>query len=239
MALALYAGTLTRYYAGDWDPAGPPAGSAPASPVDMLRAKARRAVAYDEDKTRAAVVEWRETLSQDLQARLSYPLDWDESPDALYAAGTPTWDAYSALLLWAAYAEHPELHLPDEADEDWTKDRAYQASNALGYKSRYGQLLYGPELWLPCDFAFTFRAASVKRIQMRIGSSVALLLQLQQLNQATWQADAAALQDWRQPPRPGPARGATLEPRARFAFAVFSSLAAFSVHYQVPLKLDY
>jgi hypothetical protein len=59
------------------------------------------------------------------------------------------------------------------------------------------------------------------------------------LNQATWQADAAALHDWRQPPRPGPERGATLEARARFAFAVFGSLAAFSVHYRVPLKLDY
>src|SRR5437870_4988022 len=101
MALALYAGPLTRYYAGDWDTTAPPAGSAQASPVDTLRAKARRTVAFDQDKTRASVVQWRETLSVDLQARLSSPLDWDESPDAPYAASTAAWNAYSALLLWA------------------------------------------------------------------------------------------------------------------------------------------
>src|SRR5438876_11263645 len=98
MALALYAGPLTRYYSGEWAMAAPPAGRAQPSPVDSLRAKARRAIAFDQDKTRASVVEWRETLSADLQARLSSPLDWDESPDAPYAAGTAAWNAYSALL---------------------------------------------------------------------------------------------------------------------------------------------
>jgi len=151
--LDLYVGTLTRYYGSD--------GQAP------------------DDDTRLSVLMWRDSLSLALEEHLEDPLDWDESAAAPHFTAELGWQAYSALLLWAAYAEHPELPRPEAATAEWEADPAYRASNAEGLASHYGQLLYGPELWLPCSFGFTFHAEDVCGDQVTIGSSVALLAELQ------------------------------------------------------------
>ena len=132
VGLDVYAGSLTRYYSGNWDTIVQQTGRMQGFPVHMLRASAPKDVEKNQDKIQAAVLGWRDRLSKGLQVRLSSPLDWDESAEAPYATDKPGWDCYSALLLWAAYAEHPELTRPAFADENWSKDPAFQASNADG-----------------------------------------------------------------------------------------------------------
>ncbi len=212
MDLTLYVGTLTRYY-GNADPSAP------------------------DDEARLAVLMWRDSLSLALQEHLEDPLDWDESAAAPQFSANLAWEGYAALLLWAAYAEHPELPRPEAAVAEWESDPAYRASNVEGFASRYGQLLYGPELWLPCSFGFTFRAEDACGDQVGIGSSLALLAELQALNAATLRADATALAAWR---RAGPPQGeANLESWARYGLAVFLEQAGQSVAHSLPMKLHY
>lgn len=211
MDLNLYVGTLSRYYGGP--------GSAP-----------------DHD-ARLSVLVWRDRLSLALQQHLDDLLDWDESPTAPYFSTALGWEGYSALLLWAAYAEHPELPRPEAATAEWEADPAFRASNAEGFASRYGHLLYGPELWLPCSFGFTFRVEDAAGEQVTIGSSVALLAELQALNVATLRADTPTRAAWLQA---GPPQGeANLESWARYGLAVFLEQAARSVNYELPMKLEY
>ncbi len=220
MALDLYVGTLTHYYAGELEPGQSKVEGAPSL-----------------SEVRRAVLVWRDGLSLGLQAHLEDPLDWDESASAPCFRERLGWEAYAGIVLWAAYAEHPELPRPAAPALEWESDPAWQASNAQGFASRYGQLLYGPELWLPCPFGFTFRAADAWDDEITTGSSLALLAELEALNAATWGADAAAVKAWR---RAGLLQGeATLEACARFGFSIFVELAQRAVAHALPMVLDF
>ncbi len=210
MGLDVYVGTLTRCYGGGEDGAG--------------------------EEARLAVLVWRDILSVDLQEQLEMPLDWDESAQAPNFSASLGWEGYAALLLWAAYAEHPELPRPQAATAEWEDDPAVRASSAAGFASRYGQLLYGSELWLPCEFGFTFRTTDACGEEAGIGSSPALLAELQALNAATWGAAAATLERWRASPPQG---AALLEDWARYGLAVFMEMAERSVAHSLPMKLEF
>lgn len=74
-----------------------------------------------------------------------------------YFTDKPAWDCFSGLLAWAAHEEHRDSVLPTVAPDDWsTNDAVQRSSQAEGFKSRYGQLLHGPELWLPGSSASLF-----------------------------------------------------------------------------------
>jgi hypothetical protein len=112
---------------------------------------------------------------------------------------------------------------------DWPDDPAYQAASAPGAGSRYHQLLT-PELWLPCRFGFTVHTRDITGEEVEIGSSVALLEQLELLS-ARYRLDG---------PPPGPvADGHSLSAAAGNGLAVLRRLAERSVAHQVPMRLDF
>ena len=114
---------------------------------------------------------------------------------------------------------------------DWPDDPAYQAASAPGAGSRYAQLLT-PELWLPCRFDFTVRTRDITGEEVELGSSLALLDQLQLL-EARYHLDG-------EPPAPDPdADGHSLSAAAGNGLAVLLRLAARSVSSRVPMKLDF
>jgi hypothetical protein len=219
VGLDVYVGSLTRYYVE--------------GPVDVVERIARhQGLPFDgqeaEEVLRAAVVRWREGLSRWLGDRLAAPLDWDESDPAPCFTDKPGWDGYGAALLLAAHDEHPELPAPPVVSADWPDDPAYQAATALGAGSRYQQLLT-PELWLPCRFGFTVRTQDVAGEEVELGSSVALLEQLELL------ADRYRLDG--RPVEVGDGR--SLSAAAGIGLTVLLRLAAHSVRHRVPMKLDF
>jgi hypothetical protein len=182
-----------------------------------------------EDVVRVAVLSWREGLGRWLGDRLAEPLDWDESGQAPCFTDKPSWDGYGGTLLLAAHDEHPELAAPATVSADWPDDPAYQAATAPGAGSRYEQLLT-PELWLPCPFGFVVRTQDVTGEEIQIGSSVALLDQLQLLrarHRLDGQVAGSGGDDHR------------LAPTAAAGLAVLLRLAERSVHHRVPMRLDF
>ncbi len=221
MGLDVYVGSLTRYYV-----------EGPADVVERVACHQGMAVADGQDAEeviRAAVLRWRDNLSRWLGDRLAGPLDWDESGPAPCVTDKPGWDGYGGVLLLAAHDEHPELPPPARVSADWPDDPAYQAASAPGAGSRYAQLLT-PELWLPCRFDFTVRTQDLTGEEVELGSSVALLEQLELLA-AHYQLD--------EPPSAPAPDGHSLSAAAGTGLAILRRLAERSVTYRVPMKLDF
>jgi hypothetical protein len=233
MALDVYVGSLTRYYAGDWesiaDSTGPRSRAAGASPTPPADPRT------DRERIRAAVLAWRDGLSGALQPHLGEPLDWSEAPETSWFTGRPGWDGFGSLVLWAAYAEQPALRRPPALPEEWDDDPALVRSNAEGFRSRYSHVVRNVELWLPAAFDFTFEGSDVDGRRIIVGSAPTLARQLGELNAATWKIDAGALVALTRR-RPS---GTSLEACARRAMAVMTGLVNQAVEHRLPMKLDY
>lgn len=238
MALDVYVGSLTRYYAGDWENVAERAVRARGVQAGPRRRHPRGATARARESgpIQSAVLSWREALAASLGDSLPAPLDWDETPDAAYFTGRPDWDGFGALVLWAAYAEHPALRRPITLPEEWDEDPALVQCNAAGFRSRYSHLVRNVELWLPSPFEFTFEGEDVDRRRIVVGSAATLVRQLTDLNDATWKAADVEIADWEAEPAPDEA---PLEPRARHAYAVLAGLARQAAGHRLPMKLDF
>jgi hypothetical protein len=221
MALDVYVGSLTRYYAGDWEN------------VAEQAAGMRHARPGDAAGMRPTVLAWREALAASLGNTVIIVWDWDESAEAPHFTGRPGWDGFGSLVLWAAYAEHPALRRPDSLPEEWDDDPALLRCNTQG--SRYSHLVRNVELWLPCAFDFTFEGEDVDGRRIVVGSSTTLGRQLGELNAATWKMDAGELMALAKN-RPN---GNGLESCARHALAVMTGLVRNAVEHGLPMKLDY
>jgi hypothetical protein len=236
MPLNIYVGTLTRYYAGDWETviqkqareAGTGPSASPPEAGDAIR---------DPSEIRPIVVEWRQGIAAALKESITDPFDWDESSDAPYATDQLTKDALWALRLWAAYTEHPDLSRPTGPVADAAADPAFLRSNSPESTSAYHQVVRDIEIWLPWSFAFTFLAETpAGGAKVGMGSVPSLRSQLAELNEKTWRASLeTSLAGWR---KEGAPAGAPLEVAAKHAFAVLYPLAALAEKRRLLLKLE-
>lgn len=236
MGLDVYVGTLTRYYARAWETTVQRLAREKGWELEVVRPDGPPPPAPDPHDVEPAMIAWRAALNESLGSHLSMPLDWVEGMAPPYFTDKPAWDCYSALLVWAAHEEQGDPHLPAVAPEDWTSDPAVRRSEAEGFESRYGQLLYGPEWWLPGDYGFTFRTPAPTGTPVVMGATGTLAAQLRELNARTWRADDATIDAWR---RDGADFGAPLERSARLAFAVFTRMVEEAEAHRLPMLLDY
>lgn len=234
MALDVYVGSLTRYYAGAWEnlveralrERGAPPAVRSAMPTDEAKSQ---------DRIRARVIAWRTALAKALGHRLAGPLEWGETEAAPWFTQRPGWDGFGSLVLWAAYAEHPALRLPETLPEEWDHDVALMRSTAEGFRSRYSHLVRNVEMWLPVAFEITFEGEDVDGRRVVVGSVTTLRRQLADLNASTWKASATDIAAWGQMP---PERR-TVEGCARYAFSLLSDLAQRAHAERLPMKLDH
>jgi hypothetical protein len=236
MALDVYVGSLARYYAGEWENVSERTARERDAQVRIGRRVGFGDAEPDIQETLKAILAWRVELNQSLGDRMAGPLDWSEDLDAPYYTGRPGWDGFGSLVLWAAYAEHPGLRCPASLPEEWDSDPVLVRSNAEGFRSRYSHLVRNVELWLPNPFEFTFEGEDVDGRRVVVGSTATLRRQLEDLNAATWKADAGIVAAWG---RDAPADNAPLEQSARYGHAVLLDLAERSVELRLPMKLDY
>lgn len=235
MALDIYVGSLTRYYAGDWESVADRKEKRTRSTARTQATRASSDPDKESERIRKAVLGWRDGMKRALQQHLDEPLDWAETTEAPWFTDRPGWDGFGSLVLWAAYAEQPGLRQPAVLPEEWDDDPALVRSNADGFRSRYSHLVRNVELWLPCAFDFTFEGEDVDGRRIIVGSSTTLGRQLGELNAATWKmgADELVALAKNRPP------GSALETCACHALAVMSGLVRHAVEHRLPMKLDY
>lgn len=238
MGLDVYAGSLTRYYSGDWETIIERTCRENGVPCQVIRVPPTPPdeALDDPQKIHESILVWRDWISGKLAEEGERPLEWVERAEAPYDTDNPGWDAYGNLLVWAAREEHPRWFTQKTIGDDWPKDRSYRRSLRKGAKSRYAQLITGPEIWLPANFTGVIDAIGPTGTEMRLGSLGQLRAQLDLLNDRTWRADAPTIATWRQR---GPVDQGPVEELAQFGFALFDHLTTFAIEQRVPLKLDY
>jgi hypothetical protein len=181
MAFDVYVGTMTRFYRRDWENVAQRTAREQGIKYTIIHAGGEPEVPPPADDIRQAVAGWRDALSDGLDAHGCGPVTWDEGDDQPYFTDRPTWDGYSAMLIWAAHAEHPDLPVPVEVPESWLANPAFQRSHERDFESRYRKILER-QLWLPTDFPFVFDAPTVASDEnTRIGSVFTLKRQLDDL----------------------------------------------------------
>jgi hypothetical protein len=235
MALDVYVGSLTRYYAGDWENVAERSARERGVGPQIARPRGASDRQREAERAKPTVQAWRSALGASLGSNVATgSLDWDESPGAPHFTRRPGWDGFGSLVLWAAYAEYPALPRPASLPEEWDDDPALLCSNADG--SRYSHLVRNVELWLPSPFEFTFEGEDVDGRRIVVGSVMTLARQLAELNGATWKAGDGEVAAWGQS---APADDAMLEFKARYVFAILAELARQAVDHRLPMKLDY
>jgi len=232
MALDLYTGPLTRYYAGMWETPGARLAREMGSTYTVIRPTG----SVSEDAiTDPAVIEcgvrkWRRDLREALSEHVSDEFAWDEGVDVSYLSERPTWEGYAGVLLSAAYAECPDLATPISEMKKWDDDPAYQRVTSASFSTRF-PALYDVELWIPHRLEICFRAEDLPGTKRWFASSIQLLDSLTRLNDETFRMDFE--KRWSLEGR------SSFEASALFGLDLFLKVARYSVSHRVPIVLDY
>ncbi|MFG2101780.1 hypothetical protein ACGFJ5_14370 [Micromonospora echinaurantiaca] len=235
MGLDLYVGPLTRYHLNDWLTITQQIGAQDGFTVRVIRAQEDEEPETDPDVVQAAVRDWQQWLGE----ALGGPVDWSENASQPYWTDKPDWDGFGAVLLLAAYDEHPDLQpspwdKPDSPRE-FADAPAYQAASAQ--PERYLTLLSGVEWWLPLPAdPLVIEASRPTGQPTRMGSVDRLAAELRLLAERTGLLagyDPAELRRGLFTDDP------TVEDLARFGLAVMLDLAETAIEHRQPLLLDY
>lgn len=235
MGLDIFAGTLTRYYSGNWKTIVQQYGEEQGMQVQIVRPGGEQKTKPDPVQIQSLVEEWRNILSEALKEYLPYPLHWEEDNELDYETDKPDWDCYGAVILWALYQEQ-YIEPPANFNKDWTNSPIFNKSQEEGYETNYSSITGDCELWLPCKFDFTFRFPDPAGKEIGIASSYSLLNELSGLNEKTWRAGKDTILNWR---KEFNLDTILLEEKAKLGFSVLYKLAEFSIENNVPVKLDY
>lgn len=182
MAFDVYVGTMTRFYTENWENVVQRMAREQGMEYRIIRPGGEEGPKADTAEVKQAVAGWCEWLSSQLKSQGIGPLSWSEEDDAPYFTQRPGWGGYTALVVRAAHAEHPELILPKIVPEDWSSNTAYEKSMSDDFNSKYNAILRA-QLWLPIDFAFVFQSPTIVSEEMTwIGSTFALKSQLEELS---------------------------------------------------------
>src|SRR5690348_5881597 len=172
MGLDIYVGSLTRYYAHDWETVIQKAGREQGTPVVIVRSQSEPDAITDPAQVYQTVRRWQDLMLQGLRRAGSSieKLDWDERADAPYFTDKPGWDCFGALLVLASHEQAVvpifSSRYPKRLADNWQMDFRLQGATASG--GRYAHLL-GCEVWLPIDFPDPFEGPRPNATPARFG----------------------------------------------------------------------
>jgi hypothetical protein len=155
-------------------------------------------------------------------------------------ADTPSvelgWGPYGCLVLWAAYAEQPQLARPALEPLEWHKDPALARSLAAGFRSQFPSLVRGVEMWLPVAGDAIFELPAPTGDDVPAAGLATLTAELDALNAGTWRAATAEALAWRDSVDRESTR---LEDLAQRGFALLRGLAGHAAQARLALWLQY
>jgi len=251
MGLDLYAGTLTRYHTGAWEPEA----------ITLARQNGLNAeVIYQNAPSRLrrltaplVVRMWRWRLQRKYGHLITKGLHWSEAGSTPHFVRKPDHDGQRALVLAAAYAVKPQLALPSQLPASNDLDEVYAAASKNYLESIIAILEC--HLYLPSNENFLVVSPDAVGIRRFITSTANLAGALATVNRAHWQADEAQIAVWDQ-------RGAItgksvkveggkivaehvvrtpanpLMHSAQFGLAVYCAALTFSRKHNVPIVTD-
>jgi len=243
MGLDVYVGSLTRYYTHDWETVVQQAAKNEGIPVHVVRATPPPPDEIkDPAEVQRLVVEWRHNMETSLREAnlISTDLNWPEAADTPYFTDKPDWDCFGALTLLAAYEEEPKPRFggrwPKTLNDHWARDSKLAARLNAREPPRYSHI-YECVAWIPAMLKNPFRGPMPAGDPVLIGSTTALLEQLELLNQRTYGGTPEDMAMWRREMPDG--TDDRFEPKAKIGLSIFLDLTRQAVDHQLPMLLDY
>lgn len=246
MGLDVYAGTVSRYVAGDWLTIVQQVGAENGTPVITFRPNDPVEPVRDTQIIRAAVADWQDRLLARLGGSGSR---WTENAEAPYLTDKPAWSGYGAVVLLAAYLERPDLAPGERVGKGLRRKtvRAVQPSefsDAEAFKAtstrsaRFATLLGGAEWCMPIgSHQGVFEAPTPNGTVLTMGSVDRLLDELRDLNSDTLRLNQQQLAT---ACAEGPPNfGAAVAEMAPFGLAILTRLAEFAVENRLCWIMDY
>lgn len=257
MGLDIYAGTLTRYYAHNWKSIVQQWAEENGWGFSRITPEGNAAEEEPEmtpDEIQKDVEDWRDwILAGILQEGREPYTPWREDNEAPYYTDKPDWDAFGALILYAASVLYKEP-LPKTVEKNWDYENHPLVKRVMEDEEKNWSLFSGATWWLPIADMLSFRAPTPAEQTVVMATTGALQAELARINELGWQADEAAILDWSRT-EGYPADGEVLadgklvkteentqydtESLAKFAFSMLWQAVRFSMEQQVPILLDY
>jgi hypothetical protein len=196
---------------------------------------------------------WRRRVARKFAHLIKQGLGWSEANSRPYLARKPDHDGQRALVLAAAYTEHPKFARPTDVPETNESDPAYAAS-ANDYVQSMICILEC-HMFLPSDESFLIAVPDAVGIDRVATSTANLAWALESINRAHWNADEPQIAAWA---RRGPTSQRVMavehgklvddvapplstnpfEHTAQFAFALYSDALTFSRTHRLPILTD-
>ena len=197
MGLDIYAGTLVRYYAQNWESVVQK--WAKANGYQFTRVTSGGEAADKErpelEDVMAAVGEWQQAIGGFLTGSgLSFH-PWAEDNTSPYYTDKPDWDAFGALLLFGACRYYGEP-LPPTVEKGWNFFLHPVVKRAIADPELNWSLYSGAELWLPLEGCYSFSGVDPSHKQRTISTAESLLMELSQINTLSWNADEETILSW-------------------------------------------
>ena len=198
MGLDIYAGTLTRYYSGNWKTSVQQWGEKYGIEVNIIRASGTndKEIASPEEILKG-VTEWRDLLIERLGSNLEKEPLWNENNDVTpYYTDKPGWNAVQALMLYVISRVNGE-EVPETISKhyDLFKDKIYDTY----IKEHPGVSIVGGDgWWLPFKEDFMFRYYLPTGQEQSFATVGKLRNELEQINSIEWHADEETIVNWRE-----------------------------------------
>ena len=230
MNLDLYAGSISRYLIGDFDPDASP-WRAPDAGGDVL--------AVDDELLELAHARakgWRDKLNSALMGKVDRPVAWDDGPSRPFLARQPDVSVRRALVLWAAYLARRDLERPLVLPEEITTDPAYAEAPSKNYYLG-AMAVFECQVFAPSDENFIVPFEHPAGYPAIITSTSNLRFYLDELNAASWNASPETVADWLKAPSAGTGEDALLA-SAREGFALFDLICRFAEAEGAPILVS-
>lgn len=255
MGLDIYAGTFSRYYMRNWKTI-----TQQFCEENGMEYSQIHPTNYEENKQSAAetertVKQWQEQLVNALKCSgVEKAKVWQEDADNKpYYTNKPDWDAFGALLLFAA-----GKLLKVSSPKDYKKNTDYnQVLKIMGiYNTKYRQWSLFSDVchYVPIEDRLVFKYPLPGGQESMLSTVACLKYELEKINEAGWQADEATILEWANTegyPAEGQMVGNGLlrllpkrkvystESLAKFAFSILWQAVLFAEKEEVTIVLDY
>lgn len=254
MGLDIYAGTLTRYYSGEWETQVQKWARENGYEFDKIDQDGNKIIQEEVDfeELSSAISAWQGKIAELLAQNEIKVSFWNDDAREEYFTDKPDWDAYGALLLFTA-AMIQKTEFPAKVK----KGHSY-IEEAVVVKQMEAQqpglsMFARSELWLPFDEVFCFYYHNPFEKEMMISTIGCLEYELDYINKLKWNANHDEIMLWSQsegyPVDLNVANGIVekgqvtgeydVESLAKFAYSIFYQAMIFAKEQQVALILDY
>ena len=179
MAFDIYAGTFTRFYTREWENVVQRQSRLESTNYMMIFAGGEEAPP-PASEVRRTVDAWQAGINAALAQHKLGPVEWSDTDEQPYFTDRPGWEGYSALQLWAAYAEQPEETPPYALPGSWAENKVWQSVVEKPDDIHFRTILQAT-VWLPGDFEFSFKFPGLTEDEVMIASTTGLRNQLREL----------------------------------------------------------